>query len=79
MFRRMLIIVWVSVFGSIALLALFPRLAARIPYPGAIRAFLLLLVSVSIVFGTVLLYRQGMQRARTNSADGSKRHYDAAD
>lgn len=62
MFRRLLITVWLSVFGSIVLLALFPRLAARIPYPVAIRPFLLLLVVVSVVYGTVLLYRQGMKR-----------------
>lgn len=62
MFRRILITVWLSVFGSIVLLALFPRLAARIPYPVAIRPFLLLLVLASAVYGTFLLYRQGMKR-----------------
>jgi hypothetical protein len=64
MFRKILIAVWVFVFGSIALLALFPRLAARIPYPVAIRPLLLLLVLVSIVYGVVFLYRRGMERAK---------------
>jgi hypothetical protein len=76
MFRRILIAVWVFVFGSIALLALFPRLAARIPYPVAIRPLLLLLVLVSIVYGVVFLYRQGMTRAERNSPDGDSHHYD---
>ncbi len=77
MFRRILILVWVLVFGSIALLALFPSLAARIPYPAAIRPFLLLLIFGSIVYAVVFLYRQGMKRAKGNSPDGGSHDYDA--
>lgn len=75
--ERTLIVTWVFVFGGVALLGLFPRLAARIPDPFLIRPSLLLLILVSTVYGVVVLYRHGMKRAKRNSSDGSSHHYDA--
>ena len=59
MFGRILVAGWVFIFGSIALLALFPKTATWIPHPSAIRPFLILFVLVSLVYGVVWLYRTG--------------------
>lgn len=64
-FGRILIGTWILVFGGVALLGLFPRLAARIPYPAAIRPLLLLLILTSFIYGVIFLYRQGMKRAKS--------------
>jgi hypothetical protein len=64
MLRRILIAGWVSIFGSMVLLAIFPRLALLIPHPELIRLFLVLFVLISFVYGIVTLYRLGMKRAR---------------
>ena len=77
MIRRALILVWVFVFASIALLALFPSLAVWIPYPVLIRPFLLLLVLVSLAYGIACLYRKGMKRAERGRPNGETHHYDA--
>jgi hypothetical protein len=74
---RILIAGWAFVFGAIVLLALFPKIVTRIPHPNAIRPFLILFVLVSIVYGVVWLYRQGMKRAKRNSPDGASHDYDA--
>jgi len=63
MFRRILVSGWAFIFGSVALLALFPNLATRIPHPEYIRIFLIPFTLVSIVYGVFWLYRQGMKRA----------------
>jgi hypothetical protein len=69
MFGRILIAGWVFIFGGIILLAVFPKLATWIPYPGAIRPFLIVFVLASLIYGVVWLYRQGMKRARRSGPD----------
>jgi len=64
MFRRILVSGWAFIFGSVALLGLFPKLATRIPHPEYIRIFLVPFMLVSIVYGVFWLYRQGMKRAK---------------
>jgi hypothetical protein len=64
MFRRIMIALWVFIFGSMVLLAIFPRLALLIPHPELIRVFLVPFVLISFVSGIVWLYRLGMKRAR---------------
>lgn len=46
------------------LLAFFPRLALWIPHIELIRPFVFILVPVSVVYGFVWIYRQGMKQAR---------------
>jgi hypothetical protein len=77
MFRRILIAVWTFVFGSVALLGLFPKLAARVPRPGFLFVFLFSLILISFVYGVYWLYRQGLKRAERNPPDGGSHHYDA--
>ncbi len=64
MFRRILIAGWVFIFGSMVLLAIFPKFALLIPHPELIRVFLIPFVLISFVYGIVTLYRLGMKRAR---------------
>jgi hypothetical protein len=77
MFRRILVAAWVFIFGSVALLALFPKLVMWIPHPAAIRPFLILFVLVSLVYGVVWLYHQGMKRAKRKLLGGDSDNYDA--
>jgi hypothetical protein len=76
-FGRILIAGWAFIFGTIVLLALFPKMAARISHPSAIRPFLILFVLVSFVYGVVWLYRQGMKRAKRKLPGDDSHHYDA--
>jgi membrane associated rhomboid family serine protease len=77
MFRWVLVAVWALIFGSVALLGLFPKLAARVPHPKFLFIFLFAFILISLVYGVSTLYRHGMKRAKTNSADGPSHHYDA--
>ena len=76
-FERILIGTWLFVLGSVALLGIVPRIAARIPYPAAIRTFLLIFALVSVAYCVVFLYRQGMKRAKSDGSDGTSHRYDA--
>ena len=76
MFRRILVAAWVFIFGSVALLGLFPKLATRLPRSGFLFIFLVIVVLISLVYGVFGLYRRGMKRAKTNSPDGASHHYD---
>jgi hypothetical protein len=62
--RRILIVGWAFLFGSMVLLATFPKLALRIPHPELIRVFLIPFALISFVYGIVMVYRLGMKRAR---------------
>jgi len=74
MFRRTLIVAWAFVFGSVALLGLFPSLATGIlRRPGFLYIFLLTLVLTSFVYGVNYLYRQGMKRAKKEPPDEDRR------
>ena len=74
MFRRTLIAAWAFVFGSVALLGLFPSLATRIlRRPGFLFIFLLTLVLTSFIYGVNYLYREGMKRAKKEPRDGDRR------
>ena len=64
MFRRILVAGWMFIFGSVALMGLFPELATRIPRSEFLFIFLFTFVLISLVYGVVWLYRQGMKRAR---------------
>lgn len=66
MFRRILVAVWAFIFGIVALLGLFPKLATRLPRPGFLFVFLFVFALVSFVYGVYWLYRQGMKRAKRN-------------
>ena len=63
MFRRILVAGWAFIFGSVALLGLFPRLVPRLPRPESF-LFLFAFVLLSLVYGVFWLYRQGMKRQR---------------
>jgi hypothetical protein len=74
MFRRILIAAWAFVFGSVALLGLFPSLATGIlRRPGFLFIFLLALFLTSFVYGVNYLYRQGMKRAKKEQPDEDRR------
>ena len=77
MLGRILIAGLAFIFGTIVLLALFPKMATRIPHPSAIRPFLILFVFVSLVYGVVWLYRQGMKRAKRKLPGDDSHRYDA--
>jgi hypothetical protein len=64
MFRRILVAGWAFIFGSVALMGLFPKLATRIPRPEFVFIFLFTFVLISLVYGVFWLYRQGMKRAK---------------
>ena len=76
MFRRILITAWASIFGSVVLLGLFPRLVTRVPRPGFLFVFLLACMLISLLYGIFSLYRHGMKRAKPNSPDGTGDHRD---
>ena len=63
MFRRILIAGWVFVFGSVALLGIFPKLATRLPRPPFLFILLFTFVLISLAYGVFWLYRRGMNRA----------------
>ena len=64
MVRRILIASWVFIFGSVALLGIFPKqLATRLPRPQLLFVFLFTFVLTSFVYGVIWLYRQGMEKA----------------
>jgi hypothetical protein len=65
MFGRILIAIWVFIFGSVAILGVFPRLATKLPRPHFMFVFLFTFAVVSLVYGVVWLYRQGMKRSQT--------------
>jgi hypothetical protein len=65
MFRKILIVGWTAIFGSMLLLAIFPRLAFLLPNPDVMLAFLIPFALVSLVYGIVWLYRQGINQAGT--------------
>jgi hypothetical protein len=64
MFRRILVGGWAFIFGSVALLALFPKLMTRLPRPEFQFFFLFAFFLTSLVYGVFWLYREGMKRAR---------------
>lgn len=77
---RILVVGWMLLFGCVALLGIFPKLAIlfnRIPHPEVIRPFLIFFVLISALYGIVSLYRQGMKRAKKKWPDGGGRHLDA--
>jgi hypothetical protein len=63
-FRRILVAGWAFIFGSVALMGLFPKLATRIPRPEFVFIFLFTFVVISLVYGVFWRYRQGMKRAK---------------
>lgn len=65
MFRRILVAGWTFIFGSVALMGLFPKLATRLPRSEFLFIFLFTFVLISFVYGVYWLYRQGMKRARS--------------
>lgn len=64
MFRRTLIICWVLVFGAIAIIGAFPKLAARVLQPPFPLVFILALILISGSYGLFSLYRAGIKRSR---------------
>jgi hypothetical protein len=74
MFRRTVIAAWAFVFGSVAVLGLFPSLATGIlRHPGFLFILLLTLFLASFVYGVNFLYRQGMKRAQKEPPDEDTR------
>jgi len=65
MFRRILVVGWACIFGSVALMGLFPKLATRIPRPEFVFVFLFTFALISLVYGVFWLYRQGMRHAKS--------------
>jgi hypothetical protein len=63
MFRRILVAGWAFIFGSVALMGLFPRLA-RIPRSEFVFIFLFTFALISLVYGVFWLYSKGMKRAK---------------
>ncbi len=63
MFGRLLIAGWVFIFGSVALLGIFPKLAIRLPRSQFLFIFLFTFVLISLGYGVFRLYRQGMKKA----------------
>jgi hypothetical protein len=63
MFRRILLAGWAFIFGSVALMGLFPKLATRAPRPGFLFIFLITFALVSLGWAVFSLYREGMKRA----------------
>ena len=64
MIGRILIALWVFIFACVALLGVFPRLATRLPRPSFMFVFLLSFVLISLIYGVVWLYPQGMKRGQ---------------
>jgi hypothetical protein len=65
MVRRILVGGWVFIFGSVALMGLFPKLATLIPRPELVFIFLFSFVLISLVYGVFWLYRESMKRAKS--------------
>jgi len=65
MFGRILIGAWIIFWGLILLVVLFPRLFVRIPHIQLFKPFMIALTLVSMLYGVVWLYRQGMKSARS--------------
>jgi hypothetical protein len=65
MFRQILVVGWAYIFGSVALMGLFPKLATRIPRSEFVFVFLFTFALISLVHGVFWLYRQGMRRAKS--------------
>jgi len=67
MFRRILIAGWVLIFAGVLFFNIFPTLLIKIPRSELelIRPCLLVFILISIVYGIVWLYRQGMKRAKS--------------
>ena len=63
-FGRVLLAGWVFLGGFVFLLSVFPKQVVRIPHLELIRPFMITLTFLSIVYGLVWLYRQGMSRAK---------------
>ena len=64
MFKRVLIPAWTIFFIMMLLFISFPRQAIRIPHITFIRPYMFALTIVSVVYGVVWLYRQGMNQTR---------------
>lgn len=64
LFVRLLVGAWVLFWGVVLTLVLFPKLAARIANIGTLRPFFIFLAFVSIAYGIVWLYRQGMKTSK---------------
>jgi len=61
---RFLLAAWALFWSFVLLLTLRPKVAARIPHLDLLRPYLVILVLVSVVCGTVWLYHQGVKRAK---------------
>lgn len=61
---RSLLAAWALFWSFVLLLTLFPKAAARIPHLELIRPYMVILVLVSVVYGIVWLYHQGVKRAK---------------
>jgi hypothetical protein len=58
MFRRILVFGWVLIFGSVALLGLYP---ISLPHPKFLFWFVFTFILVSIGYAISWLYREGMK------------------
>ena len=55
MFRRILVAGWAFIFGSVAVLAVFPKLMTRLPRPEFQFFFLIAFTLISLVYGADLV------------------------
>ncbi len=61
---RCLLVAWALFWSFVLILALFPKVATRIPHLEFIRPYMVILVLVSVVYGIVWLYRLGVKRVK---------------
>lgn len=64
MLGRILIAAWIVFWGLMVVLVRFPKQFVRIPHIQLFRPFMIALTLVSILYGIIWLYRQGMKRAK---------------
>lgn len=64
MLGKIIIAGWVLFFAFVLVTGIFPKLIFRIPHLELAPFFVFPFVFVSIVYGIVWLYRQGMKHAR---------------
>jgi hypothetical protein len=64
MFRKIIIRGWIIIFATVAVVGLFLKLLLRVPSsPPFIFIFLFTYALISLVYGVITLYRQGMKRS----------------
>jgi hypothetical protein len=73
MFAKSLVAAWTLFLSFVLLLVLAPKLAGRIPQLQFVRPYLVILLLVTLAYGTARLYRQGTNPARKDPPDGAGR------